>query len=73
LCNHPLFLKGFGLEDLATCERIFAVTNPATRLVRHASYFHWLQFLDLQMDQWDQDKYLELGKFFCPASHARTR
>lgn len=64
LCNHPLFLKGFGLEDLATCERIFAGTNPATRLIRHASHFHWLQFLDLQMDQWDKDKYLELSKCF---------
>jgi hypothetical protein len=64
LSNHPLFLKGFGLEDLATCERIFAGTNPATRLIRHASHFHWLQFLDLQMDQWDKDKYLELSKCY---------
>ena len=53
LCNHPLFRKGFGLEDLATCERIFAGTNPAMHLMWHASYFHWLHFLDLQMDQWD--------------------
>ena len=33
LINHPLFLKGFGLEDLVTCKRIFAGTNPATRLI----------------------------------------
>ena len=33
LSNHPLFLKGFGLEDLATCERIFSGTNPATCLI----------------------------------------
>ena len=25
-------------------------------------HFHWLQFLDLQMDQWDKDKYLELSR-----------
>jgi hypothetical protein len=62
LRNHPLFQQGFGLKDLATCERIFAGTNPATRLIRHASYFHWLQFLDLQMNQWDNDKYLELSE-----------
>ena len=61
LSNHPLFHKGFGLEDLATCERIFSGTNPVTRLIRHASHFHWLQFIDLQMDQWDNDKYLELS------------
>ncbi|KAI0245898.1 hypothetical protein BJV78DRAFT_1136509, partial [Lactifluus subvellereus] len=63
LVNHPLFCKGFGLEDLATCERIFSGTNPATRLIRHASYFHWLQFLDLQLDQWDKDRYLDLSNF----------
>jgi Kyakuja-Dileera-Zisupton transposase len=63
LVNHPLFCKGFGLEDLATCERIFSGTNPATWLIRHASYFHWLQFLDLQLDQWDKDRYLDLSKF----------
>ena len=62
LSNHPLFLKGFGLEDLATCKRIFSGTNAATRLIQHASHFHWLLFIDLQMDQWDNDKYLELSK-----------
>ena len=54
LSNHPPFLKGFGLEDLATCERIFSGSNLVTCLIRHASYFHWLQFLDHQMDQWDR-------------------
>jgi hypothetical protein len=61
LQNHPLYLLGFGLEDLATCECVFAGSNPATRLIRHASYFHWLQFIDLQFDQWDKDKYAELS------------
>ena len=64
LSNHPLFLKGFGLEDLATCKRIFSGTNLVTPLIQHALHFHWLQFLDLQMDQWDKDKYHELSKFF---------
>ena len=65
LLNHPPFLKGFGLKDLAMCERVFAGMNPAMCLVQHASsYFYWLQFLDLQMDQWDKDKYLELSKSF---------
>ena len=73
LMNHPLFREGFGLEDLATCERIFAGTNPATRLVRHASYFHWLQFLDLQMDQWDKDKYLELSTLLSVHPRARAQ
>ena len=37
LSNHPLFLNGFGLEDLGTCERIFSGTNPVTCLIRPAS------------------------------------
>jgi hypothetical protein len=61
LRNHPLYVKGIGLEDLETCERIFAASNAVARTIRHASYFHWLQFLDLHFQQWDQDKYLELS------------
>ncbi|KAF8432351.1 hypothetical protein L210DRAFT_3413994, partial [Boletus edulis BED1] len=63
LANHPLYLSGFGNEDLETCERIFSSSNSTAPLIRHASYFHWKQFLDLHFDQWDKDKYLELGKF----------
>ncbi|KAI6097652.1 hypothetical protein EV401DRAFT_1895465 [Pisolithus croceorrhizus] len=32
-------------------------------LIRHASEFHWKQFLDLHFSQWDSDKYLELSRF----------
>lgn len=62
--NHPLYLDGFGIEDLETCEQIFSSSNSAASLIRHASYFHWVQFLDLHFDQWDEDKYLELSAFF---------
>jgi hypothetical protein len=61
LQNHPLYLNGLGLEDLETCERIFASSNTAAILIRHASYFHWMQFLDLHFDQWDMDRYTELS------------
>ncbi|KAG2085421.1 hypothetical protein BD769DRAFT_1374346 [Suillus cothurnatus] len=60
---HPMYLRGFGLEDLETCERIFASSNAAACLIRHASHFHYSQFLDLHFDQWDMDKYLELSRF----------
>lgn len=59
---HPLYLQGFGNEDLETCERIFSSSNSTAALIRHASVFHWKQFLDLHFDQWDCDKYLELSK-----------
>jgi hypothetical protein len=62
LQHHPLYLRGFGLEDLETCERVFAASNAAAPLIRHASHFHYVQFLELHFDQWDIDKYLELSK-----------
>ncbi|KAI6000026.1 hypothetical protein EDD15DRAFT_2362606 [Pisolithus albus] len=62
--NHPLYQIGFGNEDLETCERIFSSSNNTAPLIRHASEFHWKQFLDLHFSQWDSDKYLELtGRF----------
>ncbi|KAI5985795.1 hypothetical protein EDD15DRAFT_2373911 [Pisolithus albus] len=63
LQNHPLYLAGLGIEDLETCERIFANSNSTAALICHASLFHWMQFLDLHFDQWDSDKYLELSQF----------
>ncbi|KAG2357099.1 hypothetical protein BDR07DRAFT_1231179, partial [Suillus spraguei] len=60
---HPMYLRGFGLKDLETCERIFASSNAAVCLICHASHFHYSQFLDLHFDQWDMDKYLELSHF----------
>ncbi|KAI6015494.1 hypothetical protein BKA83DRAFT_4498752 [Pisolithus microcarpus] len=61
--NHPLYQSGFGNEDLETCERIFSSSNNTAPLIRHASEFHWKQFLDLHFNQWDADKYLELSRF----------
>ncbi|KAI6022985.1 hypothetical protein BKA83DRAFT_4627227 [Pisolithus microcarpus] len=61
--NHPLYQLGFGNEDLETCERIFSSSNNTAPLIRHASEFHWKQFLDLHFSQWDSDKYLELSRF----------
>ncbi|KAG1724504.1 uncharacterized protein EDB91DRAFT_1239971 [Suillus paluster] len=60
--NHHRFL-GLGIEDLETCERIFSGSNAVAPIIRHASYFHWLQFIELHFDQWDLDKYSELSKF----------
>ncbi|KIM53199.1 hypothetical protein SCLCIDRAFT_32065 [Scleroderma citrinum Foug A] len=61
--NHPLYHRGFGLEDLETCERIFAGSNATAPLIRHASHFHYVQYLDLHFNQWDMDRYLELSRF----------
>ncbi|KAJ2991814.1 hypothetical protein NUW54_g8091 [Trametes sanguinea] len=63
LCYHPLYLQTLGLEDLETCERIFLALNSVARTVRFSSHFHWLQYIDLHFDQWDQDRYLDLSRF----------
>ncbi|KAI6039370.1 hypothetical protein EDC04DRAFT_2867994 [Pisolithus marmoratus] len=55
LQNHLLYLAGFGIEDLETCEQVFANSNSTAALIHHASLFHWTQFLDLHFDQWDSD------------------
>ena len=69
LQNHPLYLDGIGIEDLETCERIFASSNSAAALIRHASHFHWVQFLDLHFDNWNGDKYLELSVYRTITKH----
>ena len=61
LHNHPLYLPGFSLEDLKTCEQIFSSLNSTATLIHHLLLFHWIQFFDLHYDQWNQDKYLKLS------------
>ncbi|KAK7676308.1 hypothetical protein QCA50_020725 [Cerrena zonata] len=63
LAHHPLYLDGYGIEDLEGMERVFSSTNGVARGIRYASQFHWTQALDLQFTQWDEDKYSELSKF----------
>jgi hypothetical protein len=59
---HTLYQEGLGIEDLETCKHVFSGSYAVAPLICHASYFHWLQFIDLQFDQWDQDHYQELSK-----------
>lgn len=61
LLFHPLFRKNLGLEDLECCECIFSASNATSRVIRHASYFHWRQFLDLHFSQWNEDRYEDLS------------
>ncbi|KAI0671594.1 hypothetical protein C8Q78DRAFT_1019556 [Trametes maxima] len=63
LANHPLYLIGFGLEDLEGLERVFSGSNAVARLIRYASRYHWTQALDLHFRHWDDEKYCELSKF----------
>ncbi|KIM62949.1 hypothetical protein SCLCIDRAFT_24546, partial [Scleroderma citrinum Foug A] len=51
------------LEDFETCERVFSSSNATAALIRHASHFHYVQYLELHFSQWDADKYAELSRF----------
>ena len=62
LHNHPIFLKGLGIEDLEVCERIFSSLNAVAHAVRHASHFHYIQFITLHLDSLRRDKYGALSK-----------
>jgi len=58
---HPLYLPGTGLEDFETCEHVFYSSNATAALIRHASHYHYVQYLELHFSQWDTDKYAELS------------
>ena len=54
---HIQMSSGFGLEDLETCEHVFASSNMVARLTRHATPFHRRQFIDMHFQHWDEEKY----------------
>jgi Kyakuja-Dileera-Zisupton transposase len=62
LDNHPLYLTGWGIEDLEGLERVFSASNAVTPSIRYAARYHRFQALDLHFRQWDDDKYLELSE-----------
>ncbi|KAF8587113.1 hypothetical protein K439DRAFT_1614546 [Ramaria rubella] len=47
-------------EDLETCKRVFAGSNAVAQLTRHATPFHWHQFINMYFWQWDSEKYEKL-------------
>jgi hypothetical protein len=60
---HPNYIKGSGLEDYETCERVFSQSNALARTTRLSSSFHRHQLMKLYFDTWNEDKYLESSKF----------
>ena len=59
----PLYRSGFGLEDLSTCERFFSSLNGTAWNIRHSSSYHWMQSIDLHIQQVNEDQYASLGMF----------
>lgn len=59
--NHPNVIKGLGLEDLETLERIFSASNAVASVTRYATAYRRRVYIDMFFRQWDEDKYLNLG------------
>ena len=59
--NHPNVIEGAGLEDLEMMERVFSSSNAVAIVTRYASAYHRRVFIDMFFQQWDDDKYQNLG------------
>ncbi|KAJ8456446.1 hypothetical protein ONZ51_g12120 [Trametes cubensis] len=59
---HINYIEGMGLEDLETMERIFSHSNQLAPVIRYATAYRRRVLIDLLFQQWDTDKYLNLGK-----------
>lgn len=60
---HPNIIKGIGIEDLETMERIFSASNQLASIIRYATGYHRRLLIDAWFKQWDEDKYLNSGTF----------
>ncbi|KAI0349439.1 hypothetical protein OH77DRAFT_1507473 [Trametes cingulata] len=58
---HPNVIKGAGLEDLKTLERVFGDSNELTPVTRYCSPYRWHMFCHLFFRQRDAEKYTNLG------------
>jgi hypothetical protein len=61
LRNHPSVIEGMGLEDLETMERVFSSSNNVAGVTRYATAYRRRLFIDMHFQQWDEDKYRNLG------------
>ena len=59
--NHPNVIEGMGLEDLETMEQIFSSSNQVAAVTRYSSAYHRRVFIDMFLQQWDDDKYQSLA------------
>lgn len=60
---HPNNIVGTGIEDLETLERVFSSSNQLASVIRYASPFRRRLMIEAHYEQWDDDKYQNLGNF----------
>jgi len=59
--NHPNVIRGLGLEDLETLERVFSASNAVAAVTRCATAYRRHVFIDMFFRQWDEEKYQNLA------------
>lgn len=59
--HHPNVITGVGSETFGTMERIFSSSNSVAAVTRYTSAYNCRVFIDMFAQQWDEDKYLNLG------------
>ncbi|KAF9499162.1 hypothetical protein BDN71DRAFT_1524660 [Pleurotus eryngii] len=59
--NHPDIILGMGLEVLETLEHVFSSSNQLATVVRYSSAYRCHLAIDSFFQQWDEDKYCNLG------------
>ena len=61
--NHPYVIKGAGIEDFETLERVFSLTNQLAPVICYTSPYRRQLFIDCLLRQLDEDKYLNMATF----------
>ncbi|KAL7280958.1 hypothetical protein ACG7TL_005907 [Trametes sanguinea] len=59
--NHPNTIKGAGLEDFETLERLFSDSNELAPVTRYASPYRRHVLMDMFFTHHDDEKYANLG------------
>ena len=62
LRHHPNVIKGLGLEDLETLERIFSGSNTLASITRYTSRYRRHALTALYFRQWDHEKYSNIAQ-----------
>ena len=60
---HPNIIEGMGIKDAECLERVFSGSNKLAPVIRYASAYRCMLFIEEYFKQWDAEKYLNLGLF----------
>ncbi|KIP01438.1 hypothetical protein PHLGIDRAFT_38684, partial [Phlebiopsis gigantea 11061_1 CR5-6] len=55
---HPNNIKGMGIEDVETLERVFSGSNALAPIIRYMSAYRRRLYIEAYFRQWDEDKSL---------------